>query len=100
MINFLTLLILRLKSSIFASTKIGFNLNNKTTSITESQEKLGIIISSPFFKSKDNNEINNASVPTVQTYLEPISFDKFSSNFFTSFPKIKLFLIIVFLNRL
>ena len=98
MINFLTLLILRLKSSIFASTKIGFNLNNKTTSITESQEKLGIIISSPFFKSKDNNEINNASVPepTVQTYLEPISFDKFSSNFFTSFSKIKLFLIIVF----
>ena len=47
-INLLTLLILRLKFSIFASTKIGFNFNNKITSITESQEKLGIIISSPF----------------------------------------------------
>ena len=41
---------------------------SKTTSITESQEKLGIIISSPFFKFKDNNDINKASVPEPTSY--------------------------------
>ena len=57
-----------------------------------------MIISAPFFKLRDNSEINNASVPepTVQTYFDPVNFDNFLSNFLTLFPKIKLFSFTVF----
>ena len=52
----------KLKSLILVSTNTGLRFNNKTTSITESQEKLGIIISSPFFLKEINDNIK-ASVP-------------------------------------
>ena len=85
---------------ILVSIKIGFKFKNKTTSATDSHEKLGIMISSPFFKLSDNNDIKSASVPdpTVQTYFEPVNLDNLFSNFSTFSPNIKLFSLTVFKN--
>ena len=60
-----------------------YSQHNRTISATESHEKLGIIISSPFFKFKLSNDNKIASVPepTVATNLLPVNFLIFFLNF-------------------